>query len=233
MNVLILATHLNPGGVSRYVINLAQGLTRRGNTVWVASGGGTWVSLLSRYGVQHKNIPIFTKAIVSFQVFFSFLALTSFLKKHNIQIIHANTRVTQCLAYLLWKSLHIPYVSALHGFYRPSGVRTFAKFEGIAAIAVSVAVKKHCIDDLKIPQEKIYVVHNGIRLEDFSVKKKQKSDFGFNESDYCLGILGRISEEKGHFLAAQALEKLMQKNQNLYLLIAGKGKMEDALKTFV
>ncbi|MDD5195770.1 MAG: glycosyltransferase family 4 protein [Candidatus Omnitrophica bacterium] len=232
MNVLILANHFNPGGISRYVLNLSHGLKERGNNIWVASSGGEWVNRLTP-GVKHETIPIKTKAILSPKVFFSFVKLSKFVKNNNIQIVHANTRVTAAVAQLLFKFNRIPYITAFHGYYRPGLWRKLIKLSGMRSIAVSHAVENHLAVDLKIDQPKIRVVYNGIELEDFTGKRAQRGDFGFATKDLLFGILGRISQEKGHFLAAAAFEKILQKHPSSYLLLSGKGKMEQKLKLFI
>ncbi|MBU1121863.1 MAG: glycosyltransferase family 4 protein [Candidatus Omnitrophica bacterium] len=233
MNILILTTHLNKGGVSRYVLNLAIGLKKRGNTVWVASRGGEWVSKLDVEGVCHRTIPIQTKSICSPKITLSLFNLLPFIKKNNIEIIHSNSRVTQCLGFFLSKLLKIPYISAFHGYYRPTIFRKLLKFAGTKTLAVSTAVKQHLIKDLNIHSDNIFVVYNGIDIKQFSHHSKTKADCGFNENQFIIGILGRISEEKGHFLAVRALKSLLSKHKNCYLLLAGTGKMENQLKTLI
>ena len=72
MNILILTTHLDRGGVSRYVVNLAKGLAFR-HKVQVASFGGRWEDKLKNIGCEHIFIPLNTKFIFSIRVFQSFL----------------------------------------------------------------------------------------------------------------------------------------------------------------
>ncbi len=110
MKVLLLTTHLNHGGISRYVLGLAKGLKQRGHQVWVASSGGTWCHELEDLGITHKQIPIKTKSFLSPKVFLSLLALRGFIKKEGSEIIHGNTRVTQHLALLIHKFTGITYI---------------------------------------------------------------------------------------------------------------------------
>ncbi|MFA6281151.1 MAG: glycosyltransferase family 4 protein [Candidatus Omnitrophota bacterium] len=234
MRILLLTTRLNPGGVSRYMLTLAQGLKERGHSVWIAcSKNSLWLELLKKENIPYKIIPIDTKSICSPKIIFSCFALLSFLRKEKIEILHANTRVTQFLSYLIYKFTGIPYISAFHGFYRKSLERRLLKFEGVQTIAVSNAVKEHLIKDLKIKENKINVVYNGVRLEEFTGHKYTKKDFGFKDSDFVVGLLGRISEEKGHFIAASAIKLLSYNYNNVYLAISGKGKLEKEFKTFI
>jgi len=233
MNILILTTHLNPGGLSRYVLNLSTSLAKQKHNVWVACSGGEWIKRLSIGGVNYKFIPIRTKSICSIKILFSFLALRKFIRQEKIDIVHSNTRVTQFLSFLIYKRFNVSYIGAFHGFYRPSFFRKCLKFSGVRSIAVSKAVREHLIRDLGIEGEKIKIVYNGIDSNEFLVKEAKRSDWGFKDEDYLIGILGRISEEKGHFLAADAIAKLFPKYGNIYLLVSGKGRLDDKLRVYL
>ncbi|UCG35365.1 MAG: glycosyltransferase [Candidatus Omnitrophota bacterium] len=84
MKILLLTTHLNPGGIPRYVLNLAKGLKARGHEVWVASNGGNWCNQLQELGIVHKRIPIRTKSFLSPKVFFSLFTLLGFINMEKI-----------------------------------------------------------------------------------------------------------------------------------------------------
>jgi glycosyltransferase involved in cell wall biosynthesis len=232
MNALILCTHLNAGGISRYVLNLAKGLKANGHNVYVASSGGEWLYKLKEVGIQHKYIIIRTKSICSPKIVLSFFILLPFMLKNKIQIVHGNTRVTQFLAFLLYKASGIPYVSSFHGFHRSTCFRKLYKFSGLRTIAVSEAVRKHLSEDLRIESDKIRVVYNGVDRDEFAFRRKSKIDYGFKEGDFLIGILGRISSEKGHFLAAEAFKLLVFEYENIYLLISGRGRLEREIKLF-
>jgi len=234
MGILLICTHLNAGGISRYVLTLAKGLKKNGHRVWVSCAPyGEWLTKLTEEGIGYKAIPIKTKSIFSIKILISFLALVKFIKKEKIDIIHSNSRVTQFLGFLLCKATKIPYVSTFHGLYRKSRARKQLKFEGLRTIAVSHSVKNHLSQDLNIQEDKIRVVYNGVSREEFEGRKKTKTDYGFAKTDFTIGILGRISEEKGHFLAVEAFKLLSYNHDNVYLAISGKGKLENELKTFI
>ncbi|MFA5270889.1 MAG: glycosyltransferase family 4 protein [Candidatus Omnitrophota bacterium] len=234
MKILLLTTHLNPGGVSRYILTLAKGLKQGGHSVCVVCAKDSqWLSRLNDTNILYKVIPIDTKSICSLKIIFSFFKLLPFLRKEKIEILHANTRVTQFLGFLIYKFTGIPYVCTFHGFYRKSSERRLMKFEGVKTIAVSNAVKDHLIHDLKIKGDKINVVHNGVCVEDFTQHKYTKKDYGFKDTDFVVGLLGRISEEKGHFLAASAIKLLSFNHDNVYLAVSGRGKLEEEFKAFI
>lgn len=232
MNILILTTHLNPGGVSRYVINLSKGLKGLGHTVWVCACGGNWITQLDRE-IEFKRVDINTKSVLSPKVFKTYRELCRFVKQEKIDVVHANSRVTQMVAFLFYKLKGVAYVSTFHGFYKPHFFRKIFKLEGAQTIAVSKSVKFHCVNDFNISENDVHVVYNGIDKEMFLKKTPSKEDFGFSNQDIVLGILGRISAEKGHRLAVDAFKLLSRKYNNLYLLISGEGKMKKEIKLHV
>lgn len=233
MRVLLLCTHLNPGGVSRYILTLSKGLKKKNHSVYTACSQGEWVNKLNEASVSYKYIPIRTKFIFSFKVFLSFFILLKFVKENKIDIIHANTRVTQFLGFLLYKFTGIPYVATFHGFHRKKWARKFMRCAGTRTIAVSASVKKHLMADFGIKENRIKVVYNGVEREEFSEHFTKKTDYGFSEKQWVIGILGRISEEKGYFLAVEAIKLLSYDHDNIYLAISGKGKLEKELKEFI
>jgi len=233
MNILLLTTHLNKGGISRYVLNLAKGLNQRNHRVFVASSPGQWSREVAAVATVVKDIPIRTKSMCSPKLIRSFFVLSSFIRTYHIDIIHANTRVTQCLAYLLHKRHNIPYVSAFHGFYQPKLSRRLCKFAGFRSIAVSKSVKTHLINELEIQADTIRVVYNGIDSFAVETKVSLRQSWGFGKDDFLVGMLGRISAEKGHQLALEAMLRLFGRFENLYFLISGTGKCEQELKSQV
>ena len=125
MKILLLTTHLNTGGIARYVISLAKALKHRGHTVFVASSGGDLEMTLVQEGIQHLFVDLRTKSELSPKVVKSFFGLKSFARKEGIDLIHAHTRVTQVLAALLSLYTKIPYVTTCHGFFRRRQTCTF------------------------------------------------------------------------------------------------------------
>jgi glycosyltransferase involved in cell wall biosynthesis len=233
MKILILCTHLNPGGISRYAINLAIGLTRLGHLVWVGAWGGEWVEELEEKKIGFVHIPIDTKSIVSPKVIFSFVRLSRFVRREHIEVVHCNTRVTQMLGFLIWRWLHIPYISAFHGFYKANYMRKKIKLCGLRTIAVSKSVGEHLVKDLGIDPSGVHIIYNGIDAKLPPASSGSKHTYGFSDEDFLIGILGRISEEKGHMLAVQAFAELAGVDRHLRLLVSGTGRLEKTLKEYI
>jgi len=235
LNVLILTTHLRTGGITRYVYNLAKGLKQAGHGVWVASSGGLWGDSLKEEGMECVEIPLNTKSILSPRIFQSFLALRRFLAKQPVDLIHCNTRVSQFLGFLLWRTLKIPYVCTFHGYYKPRWSRRFLKCEGNRTISISRSVAEHLSGDLKIDSKKIRVVYNGVDLKGYDVRLPRdeiRQKYQISGSP-VIGIVARLSAEKNHSILIRAFQRLLADYPEAVLLIAGAGRLEKELKLFV
>lgn len=234
MNILILANHFNPGGISSYILSLAQGLTAKGHKVYVGSSGGEWVERLKKNNIEHIKLPLRTKSIISPKLLFAYCVLRRIIKEKKIDIIHSQTRVSSVLAYWLSRKTAVPFISTAHGFFRPRWVRLRFPCWGDLVIAISQAVKEHLIVDFKIAPDKIRLVHNGINVKSnqkpvTSNQKEIKEKFGLKEGP-VVGIIARLSEVKGHTYLIQAMKKVITQIPKAQLLSVGDGAIKKELE---
>ncbi|HEC70006.1 MAG TPA: glycosyltransferase family 1 protein [Candidatus Omnitrophica bacterium] len=237
MNILILTSHLNIGGIPRYVINLAKYLKRRGERVLVGASPGVWQSKLIQESIEVISLPLNTKSILSFKIRESFKILNKFLEAEKIDIIHANTRVTQFLGFRLFKARKVPYISAFHGCYRPHIFRRLLKCEGVKTIAVSNYVKEHLIKKLKIAEEKIRVIYNGIEIikgyQDEDTERRINRLKEKIKAYPLLGTVSRLTPEKNIASLIKMMPFILKKFPLAKLVILGRGRQEPDLKELV
>ena len=239
MNILILANHFNPGGISSYILNLAQGLAVKGHQVYVGSAGGEWVERLKKNNIEHINLPLKTKSIISPKLLFSYFILKKELRDKRLDIIHSQTRVTSVLAYWLSRKTTVPFISTAHGFFKPRWVRLRFPCWGDLVIAISEAVKEHLIADFKVIPDKIRLVHNGISLsrerintclpEGRDSREQIRKGLGLKEGP-VVGIIARLSEVKGHIYLIQAMKKVIAQIPEVQLLSVGDGAIKKELE---
>ncbi len=233
MNILHLTTHLNTGGIASYIATLAHGLTRKGHTVIIASSGGDLVLTLQAQGGAHFKIPIRTKQEVSPVVMISFWKLLPFMKRKEVDIIHAHTRVTQVLGCLLAGATRKPYISTCHGFFKKRFFRKIFPCWGNRVIAISESVKEHLMKDFAIPEERIRLIHSGIdgkkfKIQNSKFKNTVKQEYGLGEGPVA-GIVARLSDVKGHKVLLNAMKQVLHAIPKAQLLIVGEGKMKAEL----
>jgi glycosyltransferase involved in cell wall biosynthesis len=233
MNILYLTTHLNTGGITSYVLTLARGLKKRGHTVYVASSGGELLGRFLSEGINFIPIPIKTKSEIHPKIVFSYFRLKQIIRKKEIQIIHANTRVTQVLAHFLSRGSSRPYLATCHGFFKKRFFRLRFPYWGAKVIAISAQVKEHLVEDFKIPAQGIEVIHNGVDAERFREqgtehRGQSKKELGLGEGP-VVGIIARLSEVKGHAYLIQAMRLVRAQVPDAQLVIAGEGSLKKDL----
>jgi glycosyltransferase involved in cell wall biosynthesis len=223
MKVLILNNHFNTGGVTSYILNLKRGFQSLGLRAYVASAGGDSEGLLED---EHIKIPIKTKSELSYKIIKSFNSLCPQLK--NMDLVHANTRVTQALARYINFKTGIPYITTWHGYHRLKIKHRLFPHWGERVIAVSDFVKNHLIEDFKIPPSKVKLIYNGIDLDSFSSYQNQGSEFlkelNIDKDSFLISALGRLSDVKGFDYLLEAFKLFYAKYPESVLILAGEGK---------
>ena len=237
MRILLLTTHLEMGGIAKYVTTLAKVLKHWGHTVFVASSGGEMEEVLDRERIRHIHLDIRTKSELSPKVIKSFFRLKAFLKDEKINLIHAHTRVTQVLSELIRRRCEIPYVTTCHGFFkRRIGRRMFGCW-GEKVIAISEAVREGLIRDFNVKKEKIEVIHTGIELEKFlnglSERERTEVRYTWNLGKRpVVGTIGRLSSVKGQDILLKAAALFAKDLYKLTVLLVGDGPEKERLKKF-
>jgi glycosyltransferase involved in cell wall biosynthesis len=241
MNILYLTTHVNVGGITSYLLTLAQGFRARGHTVYVASSGGDSVIRFSTQGVLHIPIPIKTKSELNIvKLGLSAVSLVRQLKHRRIDIIHSHTRVTQVLGCLVQRFIHAPHVTTCHGFFKKRFSRAIFPCWGDAVIAISDSVKEHLMLDLGVSERNIRLVYNGIDVSLFAAatqvnpdeRKSLRRDMGLTDGP-VIGIIARLSDVKGHQYLIHAMKLVLGRYPHAQLLIVGEGPMEHRLAGLV
>lgn len=234
MKILLLTNHLNIGGIPVYTVTLANYLCKRGHTVYVASSGGVLDAELAP-NIQHIKVSLNTKSEISPKVWLVVLKLRQFIRDENIQIIHAQTRVAQVAVHLISKLTGIPYVVTWHGFYRRRFFRKFFPCWGRKTIAISRTVSRHLIDVFRRDENSIRLILNGVDTSKFNndyspnEKREIKRRFGLKDGP-IIGIISRLSLEKGHIYLIEAFKELLVEIPDAQLVIVGRGRLESELK---
>ncbi len=228
MKILLITTHLNFGGISSYTLSLARKLKERGHTVITASAGGSLEPVLEEEGIEHIKLNIMTKNQLSPAVLFCAFKLGGLIKRENVDIVHAQTRVSQTLAFYLKKLTGRPYVTTSHGFFRPKLSRRIWPCWGSRVIAISDAVREHLVNDLGVAKDKIRLVYNGLDLDFFKRSRHSKAVVDIRK-EYALsggpvvGIIARLSSVKGHEVLLRAAGDILKDVPEAEFLIVGDG----------
>jgi len=213
MKILRILPAMDFGGIERGVRDFSLKAAEMGHNVVIASGNGRFIGTLKAKGIKFYDVPMEKKSISTF--FKSFHRLSEIIVEENPDILHVQSRFPCWIMYHVMKNFpNRPWVTSIHSFNR---FRFYSMSEGKGdlVIVVSKALKKHAIEYLKVSEEKIRVVYNGISTEFCGLKKKHKNVI-------CIGMIARFSLYKGHYYFLQAM-KLLKDNTSINALIVGSG----------
>lgn len=235
MNILILTTHLNSGGITSYLKTLSGGLIHSGNRVWIVSSGGNRVDEFTRIGIQSVILNIRTKSELDPRIYWPLGRLARLIREEKINVIHAHTRITQVMGQCLGKMTGRPFVSTCHGFFKTRLSRRLVPCWGDAVIAISPAVKEHLEKDFRVPASRVFLVKNGIDIKDFplsspEMKKQKRREVNVPLDGPVIGIIARLSDVKGHDVLIHAMPRVLEKIPKAVLMIVGEGRLEACLK---
>jgi glycosyltransferase involved in cell wall biosynthesis len=228
--VLHLTTHLNIGGITSYIKLITKEMQKQSYEFYVGSSGGTQEDYLTAEGVTCMRLNIRTKNEVRPKVFASIRPLITYIKKHDIDLLHAHTRVTQMLSWWAQRFTGIPYISTCHGFYKRRIGRRLIPGWGNHVIAISKPVEDSLTQEFCVNPNQVSTIFNAIDIKELLDRYGKKNrdalraEFNLPQDGKVLGIVARIVEDKGHDYFLRAAAKLLKGNYpNLTLLIVGEG----------
>ena len=234
MNIVFLANHFNTGGITTYILTLAQGLLKNGDKVWVISSGGDCEGLLRCMGVTHVRMDIKIKSEGHPKFWLALPRLIRFLKDNKINIMHSQTRVTAVMASIASWMTKVPYVTTCHGFFKPRLFRLMFPCWGRTVIAISTPVKEHLECGFHVDPKRIMLIPNGIDSTQFApVKAKQREALREEKKisgDPVIGIIARLSSVKGIDVLIAAMPIVLKQFPNACLWVVGQGDQEAYLK---
>lgn len=238
MNILFLTTHLNAGGITSYLLTLSKGFIRRGHKIYVATSGGDRAGDFSAVGAPCVTLNIRTKSEVDLKIYKALSPLYHYIRTNDIDIIHAQTRITQVMGWLLEKLTGKIYLSTCHGFFKKRLSRRLAPCWGDAVIAISTAVRSHLLEDFRVPADNVFLIEHGIDCDAFAPpsageKKRNRKRFHLDHNCPVVGHIARLSDVKGQDVLIRAMKRIINETPQVKLLIVGQGKMEAALKQMV
>jgi len=228
--ILLVVPRLNIGGAESYVLTTAVGLARRGHTVYVASWGGKLVDKLANAGIRHYLVPIRLN---------SYLAswpLEYIIKKHDIELVHANSAAAGFAALAVCRRLGIPLVYTAHGVFGHTE-KERKLFTADKVICVSEFSRRYSLEHGGT-EDKLVTIYNGIDLSQFvpatpAQAMAARRQLGLDAADFVIGIVSRIKDlkKKGHGDIINMLHKYKdQQAGNWRLLVVGKGRGLSELK---
>jgi len=177
--------------------------------------------------LKKLNITIELLNLPSFKAFnvLSIFHLIRIIKKNKIDLIHANTSRAMLYAIISTKFCHRPTIWHVRVADRDNPLYDFMLYKSAdRVITVSHAVKNRFG---RFNQNKTTVIYNGVDIDIFTQKNKSgqfRKESGLSDSDFLIGVIGRISPEKGLEYLIQAIPEMSAIIPSLKVVVVGAGE---------
>ncbi len=193
--IAILCMSLNIGGAETHIYELARGLTAKGHHVTVFSNGGVYAEALEKEGIRHVRTPMHKKTPSS--LISSYRTLLREFKKNRPSVVHSHTRISNFIAGLVCKKLHIPLVTTVHGRFKVNPIFRFFSNWGCRALAVSEDLKQYLVENYRYDPAHVGLTVNGVDMERFSKNASSdlRASIGVEPGDKMILLVSRLDQE--------------------------------------
>ncbi len=177
--------------------------------------------------------------------FKTILAIRRVVTQYKIDVIHSHNYKSNFYVLLASFGLKINKVTTCHN-WRSYGIKMKAyelldkvllnRFDAIVCVSKDLLKEVKAI--IRMP-DKVCFIGNGVDTSNFQVEKTVKCKallrhyFNINENDKLVGIIGRLTEEKGHIYLLKAFAKVSHKFSKVKLMIVGDGPLKNSLQSTV
>ena len=230
--VLELVQSLDKGGRTEHIVQLSRKLTEMGNSVYtcVMQKPPTWI--YEKY--PEANYWKVEEKPVKFKLSY-FIKLYRLVNKLQVEIIHAHCEASHLYAGLISLLTKIPVIGTYHrpkeSAYQDSWRNRVVKYLLMSHVAVANNRKQLMVDSLKISENKISVIYNGVDIASFKKnledKKLLRNLLNIPEVNRVLLSLGHLGEIKGHSYTIKAFNDILKRHPDTLLYIAGSGSDEE------
>lgn len=251
LNVLMLSWEFPPfkvGGLASHVYDLSKMLVKKGHTIHIVTcsfPGAPDYELVDgvhvhRFDAYEIPAPEFLQWDLNMNVLMEKKAI-EIINEYNIDIIHAHDWLVASAAIGLKHLFRKPLIATIHSLERGrrnglfndgqhmiDQIENFLIQEAWHNIVCSQYMQSLCHFSFIFPNDKMTIIPNGVRYDDFSVKLS-KGDAVKHHKKYAqieeqiVAYIGRLVPEKGVNILLGAVKPVLEKMPNTKFVVAGEG----------
>jgi glycosyltransferase involved in cell wall biosynthesis len=166
---------------------------------------------------------------------------SSLLREHKPDIIETHGHKANFIVFILRKFVDKPWIAYVHGWTDEDWkIRVYNRLDKfllkfpdrVVAVSKELASKLY---PLEIQERKIKIIYNAVYekgMPEGSPPLEVRKEFNVPEGDKLLGVIGRLSPEKGQIYFLQAFSKVIEIFPQVTALIVGEGPDEKKLKEY-
>ncbi len=233
MNLLFVLSQKELTGAETYALSLIKEFTAKGHRVVIVSDTLNSKTDIPYYPLDIDNRRSFINRIRHIK------SLCRIIKQEKIDLVHAHSRASSWAGYFASRITRIPLVTTAHCIYPVHLSRKIMPCFGEKVIAVCGAIKDHLIRDLKVKSEDMYLLPNGIDVDNFNPDidvAEVEEEFGCHSKTRVVSWIGRFSGPRGKLIeemVEKVFPEVLTTIPDLRLLIVAGGKRSVSLESKV
>jgi glycosyltransferase involved in cell wall biosynthesis len=236
------------GGLASHVYDLSKMLVKKGYNIHIVTcsfpGAPDYEVVdgvhVHRFDAYEIPAPEFLQWDLNMNILMERKAI-EIIKKHDIDIIHAHDWLVASAAIGLKHLFRKPLIATIHSLERGrrnglfnDGQQMIDQIENLLIqeawhnVVCSQYMQSLCHFSFRFPNDKMTIIPNGVRYNDFSVKLS-KGDAVKHHKKYAqikeqiVSYIGRLVPEKGVNVLLGAVKPVLEKIPNIKFVIAGEG----------
>lgn len=233
VRVLHISRTMGQGGAEKVVLGLAQLLVDQGDKAVVASCGGIHEQDLQRMHVHHYRIDDIEKK-TPMTIAKTMVMLNHIVRNEKIEVVHSHHRMAALYARLL-KVINpeLKLIYTAHNVFFDKKILTKAALSESTIVAVGDSVKKNLVSVFGVNSNRIIRIYNGVKPEEVANVFCSKIVSWKQEGDIIVGLIGRLTAQKGVDTFIHALSFVRGKVSNIRGIIIGEGEEREYLKNLI
>ena len=243
MRLLQMCTTFNAGGIQRHVMDVSAWLRSKGYDVFLAGESGFWLDETTAFDYLPLNLLKVSTHLDADQGLWSRIwwalkcarQLRAYLKKNNIELIHAHESSPAIVAGLATFGLNIPVIVTYHGS-DPGRLKPFGWV--CRAVANKVITPSYrCAEELHqqagVRKEIIDVIGLGIEpppvLAEERIREHRRQLLGEN-GKYLVVIIARLDYQKGIDILVDVVRSVKSQRDDIRFVVVGDGVLRDEVR---
>ncbi|MFH2204845.1 MAG: glycosyltransferase [Elusimicrobiota bacterium] len=250
--VLRLLNRFNLGGPTHNAAYLSKHMAPEFETLLVAGAKddseGSSEYIVRAMGLKPLLIPEMKRELNLFSDIQAYRRIKQLIREFKPDIVHTHAAKAGALGRLAARECGVPIIvhtfhgHVFHSYFSPLKSRLFIEIERYlarlsSAIIVLSELQKHdiCSTFEICASDKIAEIHVAIELNKFQEDRARRravfrSEYGLDEDEIAIGIIGRLVPVKNHALFLRAFKSaLCRTDKRLRAFIIGDGECRDDL----
>jgi L-malate glycosyltransferase len=218
MRILQITSALGINGVSKHIIDVATELRKRGHEIHLVGYPDAWIVKEAR----KLGFPAIESTMKRWPTI-ELHRISAYIREQQIDVTHTHMSKAHFFGVLLKWFAGVPSVATAH-----SCLLQLHWMANDFVIAVSDDTRQYQRRVNWVSRKRIKTIHNSIHMpqamddqERANLRTLVRSRMGLEPSDFAVGLVGRVSPQKGHLSMIDAMPSILHSLPKAKLVLIG------------